>query len=434
MAKIENINSEEANDVFLCERLKQLRIANKRSMEEMARLLGFSNKSNISRVESGKMSKSKLLEYVDLYCKALKLSEEQKNLLLRGEKIAITDKSVLFARPRIVDELNEEYNKVIIPDFVVDELDRLNSRDPKLSKKAWQIKSSITWGKKTICMKYEGKEDELDNQMVGIAKQALDEYGCEIHIYTDNLKNTQYTKIKGNEKIKVYDLSDYTATKQNLLNINQLNEINEYYGEDFEKFGKIDSNLADAYLPNGQTLIISAVLSGKPDDIVKKKIKWLISNGADVNKRGNYDNYFPAITFAIKKNKLELFKFLLNECNANPNAGSRNPSGKGNFLNANDGNMPLMVAAFHGRTEFVRILCNNPNISINQQDANGFTALIKASRNGYFDCRNILLDAGADERIVDRDGHNAQYWLNYYNENGSNSQMHKKFNSKNKKN
>ena len=62
-----------------------------------------------------------------------------------------------------------------------------------------------------------------------------------------------------------------------------------------------------------------------------------------------------------------------------------------------------MVAAWDGKVEFVKALCDDERTSINQQDANGFTALIKACANGYLKCRDILLEAGADRKIVDID-------------------------------
>ena len=66
--------------------------------------------------------------------------------------------------------------------------------------------------------------------------------------------------------------------------------------------------------------------------------------------------------------------------------------------------MPLMIAAWEGKELFVRALCEDPRTSINQQDANGFTALIKACANKYFKCRDILLEHGADTKIVDING------------------------------
>ena len=65
-----------------------------------------------------------------------------------------------------------------------------------------------------------------------------------------------------------------------------------------------------------------------------------------------------------------------------------------------------MVASWEGREQFVKALCEDPRTSINQQDTNGFTALIKACANGHFKCKDILLKYGADEKIVDINGKN----------------------------
>ena len=122
-----------------------------------------------------------------------------------------------------------------------------------------------------------------------------------------------------------------------------------------------------------------------------------------------------------------MFMFLLNECQANPNIGSRNPhdAGKLRQREKNEGNMPLMVAAWDGKAEFVKALCADERTSINQQDANGFTALIKACANGFTVCRDILLQAGADTKIVDIDDMNYQDRYNECLEQGKMKCRHK---------
>ena len=62
----------------------------------------------------------------------------------------------------------------------------------------------------------------------------------------------------------------------------------------------------------------------------------------------------------------------------------------------------------------VKDLCNDSRTSINQQDSNGFTALIKASMRGNIECRQIIIDAGADRSIVDFDGLTEQERYNKY--------------------
>lgn len=118
-------------------------------------------------------------------------------------------------------------------------------------------------------------------------------------------------------------------------------------------------------MPDGYTLLISVVRKKGPTTEQKKaKIKWLIEHGADVDRRDCSRRYFPALSHAIQMNDIEIFKFLLNECNANPNVGSRNPFDAGKVRQKNEGNMPLMIAAFDGRKLFVEELCKDERTSI----------------------------------------------------------------------
>lgn len=129
---------------------------------------------------------------------------------------------------------------------------------------------------------------------------------------------------------------------------------------------------------------------------------------SDIDKRDCESKNFPAITHAIKMHNYELFVFLLNECRANPNIGSRNPYDIGKVRQKNDGNTPLMVAAWENQIDMVRDLCADGRVSLNQQDSNGFTALIKACYWGNKECRKIIEDAGADTTIFDHEGFTAE--------------------------
>ena len=125
-----------ANDnqiAFLCSRLKELREKNGCTMDGVAKKIDVleglkpgtgMNKSSISRVEGGKTAEKTLLEMARKYCKVFGMSESQTEQFLRGEKVAVPDTSALLKNSQLIDELNKEYSKVVIPKIVVDELDK----------------------------------------------------------------------------------------------------------------------------------------------------------------------------------------------------------------------------------------------------------------------------------------------------------------------
>lgn len=433
--------SKENEIAFLCKRLKELREKNNCTMDEMAQKLAVNgiapNKSSISRVEAGKTSEKTLLETARKYCEAFGMLEEQTNQFLRGERIAIPDTSALLKNPQLIDELNKEYSKVIIPKVVVDELDNIkNKNSGSLGKKAWEVIRGISYGDRTILMDYSGDSEEKndDCKIIYIAQKASDKYHCKVDIITEDTDYSAY--LKGNESVAALHLREYMVTKQELINMSKISKIDAYYADSYENFDVPNAEEINAYLPDGNTLIISAVRNRNATPTQRKaKIEWLISHGADVDKRDCSRRYFPPISHAIQKGDYKMFLFLLEKCKANPNIGSRNPFDAGKVRQKNEGNMPLMIAAWEGKKDFVIALCEDKRTSINQQDANGFTALMKACMNGHFandkekrtwDIRKILIDAGADQKIVDIDGKTAADWVDEYHNSGPTRKQYKR--------
>ena len=412
---------------FLCKRLKELREMNDCTMDEMVERLtkldgsftGY-NKSSISRLEGGKTSEKTVLKFARYYCKAFGMSDQQTEQFLRGERIAVPDTSALLKNPQLIDELNKEYSRVIIPKIVVDELDNIkNKNSGSLGRKAWEVLRGISYGDRTISLDYHGdnQEDNEDCKIIYIAQEASDTYHCKVDILTEDTDYSAY--LKGHDTVSAVHLREYMTTKQNLINMTKLSEINKFYGESYADLEPVTPEEVNAYLPDGNTLIISTVREKRqPINLRKSKIKWLIENGADVDKRDNSRRYFPPLSHAIQMGDYEIFLFLLKECGANPNVGSRNPFDSGKVRQKNEGNMPLMIAAWDGKTAFVEALCNDERTSINQQDANGFTALMKAYMNGNFKCGEILVKAKADQKIVDINGKTAADHIDEYHEFG----------------
>lgn len=413
---------------FLCTRLKDLRERNNYTMEDMTQKLGdmfyngvAPNKSSISRVESGKTSEKTLLEMARKYCQVFGMSETQTEQFMRGERIAIPDTSALLKNSQLIDELNTEYDKVVIPTVVLDELDNIKNRNSNttMSKKAWEVIRGISYGSRIIRMEYTGQEKEINNdrKIMYIAKEASAKYSSKVDIITEDCDYSAY--LKGDENVSAVHLRDYMKKKQELLNMDRMEHFNSLFLDSYDGVEKPTNEEANGYLRDGNTMIISTVRNNRVTlEQKKKKILWLISCGADVDKRDNSRRYFPPVTHAVQKNDADMVGFLLKECNANPNIGSRNPHDSGYLRQKNEGNMPLMVAAFHGREALVRLLCEDERISINQQDSNGYTALMKACMNGNTRCRDILQEFNADERIVDINGKTAMDHYNSFLENG----------------
>lgn len=186
-----------ANDnqiAFLCSRLKELREKNGCTMDDMAKKIDVleglkpgtgMNKSSISRVEGGKTAEKTLLEMARKYCKVFGMSESQTEQFLRGEKAAVPDTSALLKNSQLIDELNKEYSKVVIPKVVVDELDNIkNKNSGSLGRKAWEVIRGISYGSRTILMEYNGDadEDNEDCKIIYIAQEASDTYHCKVDI------------------------------------------------------------------------------------------------------------------------------------------------------------------------------------------------------------------------------------------------------------
>ncbi len=418
--------NEQMKTDFLRRRMTQLREKNKYTLAKMAKAIN-SNKSSLSRAEKigGNISYQKVHEFASLYCDEIGMSENQKQLFLRGEKAVVVDTSALITRPDLLGELSEEYSCVFVPGFVIDELKQIKNDNPnEYGHRALDLITKINRNERVRTKSYSiPSRSEL--MIVDIANAVSEELDCKVDIITNDVPLA--LKIKGcvtaETPYKLLFLEEYAATKQKLINIKALKQINDYYADSYDDIEDalgmkpipIHGEEWDTILPDGSTLIIAAVDNLEvPINMRKQKIRWLREQGADINQRDRKSKNFPALTHAIKNHDYEMFSFLLKECGADPNIGSRNPYDVGKVRQKNDGNMPLMVAAWENQVEMVRDLCDDKRTSLNQQDGNGYTALIKACIRGNIECRKIIEGAGADVTILDHEGYTAQErWDDY---------------------
>ena len=105
----------------------------------------------------------------------------------------------------------------------------------------------------------------------------------------------------------------------------------------------------------------------------------------DLDRKDKHKYFFTPLLHAsqLKISTYEIFKKLL-ETGADCELGS---DGR------NFGNTPLMVCAWGGYVEGVKLLLEyKKDICVNQQDSNGFTALIKACIRKNYEIAMLLAD------------------------------------------
>jgi len=241
---------EQKQSEFLRKRMIELREKNHKSQSDMANIIGC-DKSTLSRVERGLTSYKNVLSFANDYCDKLGLTEEQKELFLRGTKAVVTDTSALLKNIQLIDELSKEYSKVIVPQIVINELDNVKDHSTNdLASKAWQILRSIGSGENVITREYVGDDEQCNNdsKIVDIAIRVSEEFNCPVDIIT---YDTGFSaRLSGNhEGVEALFLENYMATKQNLLDIDSLNKIDEYYADSYDDIEEI----LGISIPNSET-------------------------------------------------------------------------------------------------------------------------------------------------------------------------------------
>ena len=357
-------------------------------------------------LEKNKKKPEVIIKYSTMYFEAFDLSEETREKIINMTKIVVLDSSALMNMPHIVKTFGIEFYKIIICDFVMEKLEKYknNKTNYQNSKKARKAINELNdFPDKVVYCEYEGKEEDIAKRIKEIATEKSKEYTCKAVIISDDKAiNAHYLGID-DESIEVISLRDYSSKRQH-ISAENLDELQKIRSKKDAFDGQISLSIDDinSFFIDGRTLLSDCIINKDLSfENKKKKIKWLIENGADINKNDNASDFFPPLTTAVQKGDYQLVSFLLDECEADPNIGSKYPYSSGTIGIQNEGNTPLMVAAFHGYANIVEKLCAHKEISINQQDRNGYTALIKACMNVNDDCKDILLKYGADKRIRD---------------------------------
>lgn len=381
-------------------------------------------RSVYAKYESGRVKPSE--HAIKTFAGLFHVKEEE---LLRQVSIVIPDTSALLKNKRLLNLLLEDYNEVVIPDTVQLELDKAKDRG---NRAGWQILMAIPEFRQKYPDKFRVekceyfKEESRDAKIRRLAGALEKKEKADVYIIHDDAGFTNMYE-------KSLLLRDYMASRSKNEHYAAILALDEEYRhlEAYKEAGKWN---LDEYLPDGLTLLISCirhnyeVRGGRkegnpvPDSDRMKKIRFLIQHGADINKTDGKEYCFTPLAHCVQIDDYQAFNLLL-EHGADFNKGSMDEANTGYFRTQNEGNTPLMVACWHGRKKYIEKLCGQKGICLNQQDGNGYTALMKCAiqrgrrkKMGLAYSLNerlyqYLLDRGADPLIRDRKNRTAeQLW------------------------
>lgn len=447
---IEDESMEKIDYVSLGKILKKVRTSanNGKGMTqaEVAEIFNVS-RTVYTKYENGTVKPSR--EGLEAFAKKFNINFDELNKKI---SVAIPDTCALLKNKRLLHMLLEDYDKIIIPTTVINELSyRKNQKgtpqERANAKAAWQVMANIDY----YCEEYatqitrvnnEGYKipDDLedirniinDHKVMALAKDWEKKTIGDVIIIHDDVDFTVYEGKQIRIDKYVAERSELSTDYTSILDLDMEFDHLEYY----QKIVKsLDLNV---YLPNGMTLLISAIKCNDqdaieergrriPDQKVIKKVKFLLENGADPNRNDNGRYCLPPLAHCIQTRErygYDLFKLLLeHNCDFNKASRDERTASYMKVGKLNEGNTPLMIACFHAKKKFIYDLCELEGISMNQQDSNGYTALIKTAVQRFNrkkrgqqcgindEIYKYLISKGADRLIRDRNNHTAEDWM-----------------------
>lgn len=361
--------------------------------------------------------------------------------------VAIPDTSALLKNKRLLHLLLENYDQVVIPLTVKDELSyrKNHGKDETEKRVAWQMMANMDYFMKEYPERFRTMDNrgckiptktgvrniENDLKMIELAKDLAKKTIGDVEIITDDVDISAFYD-------KAVKIDDYTARRTVSVDLDVIRNLDrefdqmEYYKK---AIGNMPPGALDIYLTDGMTLLISCITCNHkkkleqeerrpvPPEKVYKKIRFLLENGADPDRNDNGRYCLPPLAHCIQMNDYKAFMILLEHgCDYNKASRDERISGSMRVGKLNEGNTPLMIACWCGRKRYVEKLCEFPDISLNQQDSNGYTALIKCAVQRFNmmrackkyhineDLYVFLLRRGADPLIRDRNNMTAKDW------------------------
>ncbi len=378
----------DGKNVIVSKKMKEIRLSRGMTQVDVAKELHI-DRSVYAKYESGKLTptQERIQEFAAIF--GVDISELEKSV-----SAVIPDTSALLKNKRLLTMLLEDFDQVIIPDTVLEELDY--QKDKGRNKKiAWQVMMTIdeyrTRFRERLIFERSShfKLNRNDAKIVELAESLNKKLNKVVYLIHDDVRMSL-----------TYDnsilLRDYMAKRSNNTNYASFLALDEEY-EHLETFQRMMTDIdLNMYLPDGMTLIISCIRCNDEEKRTERggfyvsetkqyrKLKFLIENDADFDKTDNSRYCLTPLAHCVQLGNFKLFRLLL-EMGADYNKGSVDETTPSHLKlqNINEGNTPLMIACWHANFKFVKELCQLPDISLNQQDSNGYTALIKCAVQRY---------------------------------------------------
>ena len=438
--------------------IRRLRKERGMTQDDLAVKTGI-QRATISKYESNKLTPPPY-NLVEIE-KALKVPT---GTLAQKVAIAVPDTSALLRNKRLLNLLLEDYSQVIIADVVIMELSRfkntrINRHSSGQEKRQKKIASQTMSMIDEYRLRYKGRLIKKDTRQYDVSKnlgvseddQRIVELAKDVRKQSsrvvDIIHNDKDIPLLADDTINTLYLESYMAKRSNTEgNYQDILDLDMTFGQDLERYDIAAKQMdLDAFLPDGMTLLISCIRCNEPEKmeerggrpipepLIQKKLKFLLEHGADPNKPDSNQYCHTPLEHCIEKFQrrqedddpaFEEFCILLdygadyNKCSVD----ETQPSDK-RISEINEGNTPLMIACYHGKVKYVEKLCSFSDISINAQDCNGYTALIKCAvarwnrknqgkrYDRYEKIYHFLKDEmHADTLIRDRNNRTAQDW------------------------
>ena len=379
-------------------RIRDLREKKKITQQELAEK-AETTRATVSKWETGDSEPS--ATQLRLVAEALGVSADYLcgNDASVGEKICVLDTCIVLNRPRVIELLVKTnlYNKIVIPDVVTSELNYQKDHAKGSNKqRAWLAMVTIERHKDHITFdRTEFNKGEInDDKIMSVAKKyALLNINNVIDVLTNDVYFSLKHKTFGIKNISIKSFADIEASLYKNDEFDEydtqrfLAAVKSYKINEVKKLYKptVDVNRVDSQ--TGQTPLIIAI-KAKDHEL----LKYLLSiENIDVEKRDQYKYAFTPLLHACQMKDVEAMRILI-ENGANVNSSSRG---------FNKGNTPLMVCSWkYPFIDGIKVLMEREELSYNQQDNNGFTALHKACYTNNYEVIKMLIDR-VDNSIED---------------------------------